>query len=85
MGMWLDFAQQYNPTLEVVETLDAMEIHEVETMQEIFWQERKLNYMCLQKFPIPLHELHVLKNAYYVVDIFNISLFSNDFYRTLGT
>jgi len=42
MGMWLDFAQQYNPTLEVVETLDEME-----TMQEIFWQERKLNYLCL--------------------------------------
>jgi len=36
MGMWLDFAQQYNPTLEEVETLDEMEIHEVETMQEIF-------------------------------------------------
>ena len=47
MGMWLDFAQQYNPTLEVVETLDEMEIQEVETMQDIFWQQRKLNYLCL--------------------------------------
>ena len=47
MGMWLHFAQQYNPTLEVVETLDEKEIQEVETMQEIFWQERKLNYLCL--------------------------------------
>jgi hypothetical protein len=31
----------------VVETLDEMEIQEVETMQDIFWQQRKLNYLCL--------------------------------------
>ena len=32
MGMWLHFAQQYNPTLEVVETLDEKEIQEEEIM-----------------------------------------------------